>query len=293
MVFSILLGHTDIANKYDTNKESQSTFLEIEKERVRYVQKGKGKDIVLVHGTPGSLEDWNSIIDSLSQNFRVTAFDRLGHGFSTKNNYTYHIKDNAELLKRIIEKLDLKSPMIVGHSYGGSTAAYLAATHYNDSLIYIIIDSPLFEYEPSTVLKLLSIPLLGKGIGFVANYTIAENHIEKGVTEAFANQNQEQLIQLIDERKEMWLQPKVLHSKAKESVNYQGDLDKISNKYNSITADITIVTGTDEKKTMKLDCERFHKDVPKSNLIIINKTGHYIQFDQSERIFQIINSKMK
>src|SRR5690554_5665765 len=75
---SILLGQTNLGN-LSQNENNKDTFITIGDEKIRYLQKGEGKDILFIHGTPGSIEDWKELIDSLSQNFRVTAFDRLGH----------------------------------------------------------------------------------------------------------------------------------------------------------------------------------------------------------------------
>ncbi|MEE9438545.1 MAG: alpha/beta hydrolase [Saprospiraceae bacterium] len=288
----IVLGLSDIGNKYDELAQDKFRYLEIDNNRIRFLQEGIGKDIILLHGTPGSIEDWTPIIKLLAKSYRVTTYDRLGHGYSTNEDYSYHLKDNAELVNNIIQKLNLQSPMVIGHSYGGSTVAYLLANHYNDSLKYMIIDSPLFNYTPSGTYKLLSTPLIGKGVGLVANYTIAEQQIEKGVKSSFTNQSKSKLSELVNIRKKIWLQPKVLHSKAKESVNYQTDLSEISVKYSSISSDVIVVTGKDDIKTFYSECQKFSNIVPTDSLVVLENTGHYIQFDRTEDIVQLINDKM-
>lgn len=294
LAFSLIaLGLSGIGNKYDELGQGEFQYLEVDDNRIRFVQAGEGKDILLIHGTPGSIEDWNPIIKSLAKTYRVTAFDRLGHGYSTTKNYTYHLKDNAELVKKIIQKLNLQSPMIVGHSYGGSTIAYLLANHYNDSLKYMIIDSPLFTYPSRIDYQLLSIPLLGKGLAFGANYTLAEQQIEEGLKGAFGNQTQSKLNELINIRKQIWLQPKVLYSKAMESNNGQGDLTEIAVKYGSISSDVLVVTGENDSKTYLSECQKFSNIVQIDSLVIFKNTGHYVQFDQTEAIVRLINDKMK
>ncbi|SHG97876.1 alpha/beta fold hydrolase [Flagellimonas flava] len=289
----VVLGYLDIGNKYIESEQGGFRLLEIGDNSIRILQKGEGKDIILIHGTPGSIEDWTPIIEPLAKKYRVTAFDRLGHGYSTHTNYNYQLKDNAELVAQIIKKLDLQSPMIIGHSYGGSTAAYLMTNHYNDSLKYVIIDAPLFTYEVSDTDKLLSIPFLGKGVAFIANYTIAEQPIEDGIKASLANQNKASLQSLVNERKQIWLQPKVLYSNAKESVNYPSDLDKISGKYNTISSDLLIITGEDDKKTYRSECQKFSDLVLTDSLIILKNVGHYIQLDKADDIARIIDEKMK
>ena len=66
-------------------------YVEVKGNRIRYSQTGAGQDILLIHGCPGSLEDWEPVAESLSRKYRVTAYDRPGHGYSdaTGDLYTY------------------------------------------------------------------------------------------------------------------------------------------------------------------------------------------------------------
>jgi pimeloyl-ACP methyl ester carboxylesterase len=292
LLLIVLLGYSNIGNLPE-NENQENHFLKIGKEKIRFSQKGNGKDILLIHGTPGSIEDWTEIIDSLSQNYRVTTFDRLGHGFSSSNQYTYHLKDNAILVENLIKKLNLKSPLIVGHSYGGSIVAYMAVNSGQKDISYIIIDSPLYEYKPSKTYKLISTPVLGKGIALFSSYTVADNQIKKGVSSLFKSLEKERINELVKERQPIWSQPKVIYSKSKESVNYQDDLNSISSKYKSIDSKVTIITGRDSISTFRNDCEKLNREIPHSELIIIEKTGHYIQLEKPLNVIEIINERMK
>lgn len=285
------LGYTNLGN-LSIGESPQNSFLKINDETIRFSQNGKGKDILLIHGTPGSIEDWIHIVDTLSKNFRVTSFDRFGHGFSSSNNYTYHLKDNAELVEKLIKKLQLKDPLIIGHSYGGSTAAQMAVNSRNKNLRYIIIDSPLYEYSPSKIYQLVATPILGKGIALLSSFTIANTHIKKGVSPLFKFLEREKAVKLIEERQRLWSQPKVIYSKSKESVHYISDLNLISNQYKNIDSKITVITGRDSITTFRNDCEKFHSEVLNSNLIIFDNVSHYIQFDKPKELVQIIKQNM-
>ncbi|MDH7445257.1 alpha/beta fold hydrolase [Aquimarina sp. 2201CG14-23] len=286
-----LLGYTNLGNLSIT-ESSENIFVNIENEKIRISQKGNGKDILLIHGSPGSIEDWNSIVDALAKTYRVTTFDRAGHGFSSSNEYTYHIKDNAILVERLIEQLGLKDPLIVGHSYGGSTAAYMAVHSDLKELKYIILDSPLYKSRSRGIYKLISTPVIGKGIALASSYTIANSQIRDGVTPIFKSIKEEKIQELVKERQRMWSQPKVIYTKSMESINYQDDLNLISHKYKNIVSDITIITAKDSINTLRKDCEKFHSEVLNSELIILDNTGHYIQFDKSNDLIEVIHRKM-
>ncbi len=286
------LGYTNFGN-LSTNENPENTFVTIENEKIRIQQKGSGKDILLIHGSPGLIEDWNSIVDSLATQYRVTSFDRPGHGLSSSNQYTYHIKDNAILVEQLIKQLELKKPLIVGHSYGGSTAAYMA-THSNiEDLQYIIIDSPLYRSRLRKVYRLISTPVIGKGIALLSSLTIAKSQIKKGLDSIFKSVAKEKIPELIKERQKIWSQPKVIYTKSKESINYQEDLNVMIHKYKNITSQITIITGKDSLSTLRTDCEKFHKEVKNSELILLENTGHYFQFDKPNDLIKTIRRKME
>jgi 2-hydroxy-6-oxonona-2,4-dienedioate hydrolase len=50
--------------------------------RTRVLRAGSGPDLVLLHGTGGHLEAYARDIAGLARDFRVTAYDMVGHGWS-------------------------------------------------------------------------------------------------------------------------------------------------------------------------------------------------------------------
>ncbi|MFW6138329.1 MAG: alpha/beta fold hydrolase [Spirochaetota bacterium] len=104
----------------------KGSYIDISGLRIRYVQKGKGRDVLFIHGSPGSIEDWSPLAEDLSSQFRLTCYDRPGQGFSGTPNESFHLENNARIAFRLIEKLGLIDPIVVGHSYGGSTVLAMA-----------------------------------------------------------------------------------------------------------------------------------------------------------------------
>lgn len=84
--------------------------------------------IVFHHGWPLSSDDWdNQMLFFLSQGYRVVAFDRRGHGRSdqtdTGNEMDTYAADTADL----VNALDLRNTVHIGHSTGGGVVARYAA----------------------------------------------------------------------------------------------------------------------------------------------------------------------
>ena len=292
LIVIVLLGYTNLGN-LQTNESLKNYLITIGDEKIRVLQKGSGKDILLIHGTPGSIEDWYEIIDTLSQNYRVTAFDRLGHGFSSSNQYSYHLKENATLVENLIKQLNLKSPLIVGHSYGGSIAAFMAVNSELKNIEYIIIDSPLYNYQASKLYKLVATPIFGKGIALFSSFTTANKQIKEAVSSLLKSLDEETIHKFVKERQLIWSQPKVIYSKSKESVNYLDDLNSISKKYKTIKSKIILITSKNSIGTFKKDCEKFNSEVPNSELILLDNTGHYIPLEKPLAVINVIRERMK
>ncbi len=268
----------------------QGQFIDIGKERIRYIQKGEGQDVLLIHGTPGSIEDWQPIIDSLSTTHRVTAFDRPGNGFSTANNYNYTIKENVIIVNQLIDKLMLDSVAVVGHSYGGSIAARMATTKNDKVKSYVIVASPLYNLKAGGLYKLITAPLIGKGMSVLISKTVASKKIEEGLLARFEGNAKILTDDFLASRKQLWSQPKVLYATSKEHINYDNDLKEISDNYKNINAKVSIVYGTNDFQQILTDSKKLHNDLPASEIFALENTAHFVQFEKPKTLMEIIKN---
>jgi non-heme chloroperoxidase len=97
---------------------------------IYYKDWGKGQPIVFSHGWPLSADAWDPQMLFLGQKgYRVIAHDRRGHGRSGQpwngNNMDQYADDLAELM----DALDLKDAIMVGHSTGGGEVAHYIGRH--------------------------------------------------------------------------------------------------------------------------------------------------------------------
>ncbi len=91
---------------------------------------GSGRPVVLSHGWPLSGDAWDVELKLLADHgYRAIAHDRRGHGRSdqpfTGNDMDTYAADLAEL----VDHLDLRDLVVVGHSTGGGEAVRYAARH--------------------------------------------------------------------------------------------------------------------------------------------------------------------
>lgn len=89
-----------------------------------------GPVVTFSHGWPLSADAWDSQTFFLaSKGFRCIAHDRRGHGRSSQTWEGNHMDQYADDLAELIEKLDLKQMMMVGHSTGGGEVARYMGRH--------------------------------------------------------------------------------------------------------------------------------------------------------------------
>jgi len=96
-----------------------------------YEEKGTGEPVVFSHGIPTDHRAWSSQMDAFSKNYRTIAYSRR---YAAPNDRKGDLSDstvenNAADLKGLVEKLGVGPIRLVGHSYGGFTAAYFASEH--------------------------------------------------------------------------------------------------------------------------------------------------------------------
>ncbi|MBS1102111.1 alpha/beta hydrolase [Gluconobacter sp. Dm-62] len=86
--------------------------------------------IVFHHGWPLSADDWDAqMLFFLSKGFRVIAHDRRGHGRSTQVSDGHDMDHYAADTSAVVEHLDLKNAIHVGHSTGGGQVARYVAKY--------------------------------------------------------------------------------------------------------------------------------------------------------------------
>src|ERR1044072_5727632 len=95
-----------------------------------YKDWGKGQPIVFHHGWPLSSDDWDTqMLFFLQQGYRVVGIDRRGHGRSTQVSEGHDMDHYAADAAAVIEHLDLRNTIHIGHSTGGGEGTRYVGRH--------------------------------------------------------------------------------------------------------------------------------------------------------------------
>jgi non-heme chloroperoxidase len=97
---------------------------------IYYKDWGSGQPVVFSHGWPLSADAWDEQLLFVANNgYRAIAHDRRGHGRSSQPWNGNEMDTYADDLAALVEKLDLKDAVHVGHSTGGGEVARYIGRH--------------------------------------------------------------------------------------------------------------------------------------------------------------------
>jgi len=150
---------------------------------------GRGPAVVLLHGLPGTAEDFDAVTARLRRRHTI-AFDRPGFGFSSGG---YHDLDRQlETLASLLHALGARRPVLVGHSYGGTLALAYAARHPDDVRGLVLVDaaaggqeSSFSDRAQSRLVQALSLPVVRPIADATFSQLMRTVSAKQGDTDAF------------------------------------------------------------------------------------------------------------
>lgn len=174
---------------YSKPKYGVDKFLVVKGYNIHYVEAGEGQPILLIPGAFSTYRHWNKIVPFLSRDFKLLCIDYLGVGDSDKprSGFKYTIEEQADLIVKMIETLQISKASIVGVSYGGAIALNLAARYPErvDKIISIegngINGNKHQKISYGPMADLLRFPLVGELPIGVIRSGLADKFVTKSV----------------------------------------------------------------------------------------------------------------
>ncbi|MEK6754130.1 MAG: alpha/beta hydrolase [Chloroflexota bacterium] len=127
--------------------EADSKFIEVNDVRIHYKEAGTGEiTFILMHGFGGSTFSWREVMDDFSQHGRVIAYDRPAFGLTERPmpedwaENPYGIKANIELLRGLMDAMEIEKAILVGNSAGGGVAVAFALEYPERVASLILVD---------------------------------------------------------------------------------------------------------------------------------------------------------
>ena len=136
----------------------------------------KSKDaIVFLHGWGQNIQMMEPIAKPLEKTNRIIIIDLPGFGESEEPKYVWTLEDFAEMVHALLEKLNVKNPYLVGHSFGGKISILYTSKYDVNRLVLLSSPYKVKIKKVSTKVKILKALKKVPGLGALAE--VAKKHM--------------------------------------------------------------------------------------------------------------------
>jgi non-heme chloroperoxidase len=171
-----------------------------------YKDWGTGRPVVFSHGWPLNADAWDPQLNLVAgKGYRAIAHDRRGHGRSSQTWGGNEMDTYADDLAELLDQLDIRDAVLVGHSTGGGEVVRYLARHGQDRVAKAV----LLGAVPPLMLKTSDNPQGSPMEGFDAIRAGVANDrsaFYKALSEVFYGFNRAGAAVSEGKRNEFWLQ---------------------------------------------------------------------------------------
>jgi non-heme chloroperoxidase len=142
---ALLTGRANAAtssSNRDKGTNAMSTITTKDGVHIFYKDWGHGQPIVFHHGWPLSSDDWDAqMLFFLQNGYRVIGIDRRGHGRSSQVSDGHDMDHYAADAAAVVDHLDLRNAVHIGHSTGGGEVARYVARYGKGRVVKAVLIS--------------------------------------------------------------------------------------------------------------------------------------------------------
>ncbi len=169
-------------------------FLNLDGDRLHYIDMGSGPVIVMVHGNPTWSYYFRNLISLLQKDHRVIAIDHIGCGLSDKpSDYPYSLAQHIKNLESLIEHLRIDRFSLVVHDWGGAIGMGCAVKRPMDIDRIVVMNTAAFRSSRIPLrIQVCRLPVVGEiivrlfnGFAWPAQYMAVKKKMAPGVARAY------------------------------------------------------------------------------------------------------------
>ncbi len=269
------------------------SFVTVNGLRLHYVRRGSGPTVVLLHGSEGFWQDFQAVMERLSLQYDVIAFDRPGHGYSDSPPVADCAPDaQARIIHDALQRLGVTRPLLVGHSWSGSLLLAYALAYPQEvaglTLLGGWVHAP--DARPLWLLRLPSVPLLGPLVVATLLILVRGHYLRKSLREAFAPDpvpaDYARLASALWQRR-----TSQALTFARENTRDRAVMRALRPCYGQIQVPIVIVTGDCDQVVPPAEhAYPLHEALPHSTLTVLPDTGHELPQTRPAAVVEAITT---
>jgi pimeloyl-ACP methyl ester carboxylesterase len=282
-----------LAKKAQRDNPPAGNFIVVDGVRLHYVERGTGRPLVLFHGNGSMIQDFESsgLIELASKNYRVIVFDRPGYGHSDRpRNVIWTPQAQADLFFTALERLGVRSALVLGHSWGASVAVSLALKHPQFVEALILASGYYFPTARADFVA-MSAPAI-PGFGDVLSYTISplvSRMVWPMMLKVIFGPGSVP-VKFGGFPKAMAVRPSQIHASAEEAALMIPNAIASSGEYGNLKMPVIIIAGVDDRLIdTNQQSGRLHNEVRQSKMHRVPATGHMVHQTATYSVMSAIN----
>ena len=272
-------------------------FVEVDGVRVHYIARGKGRPVVLLHGNGTMAEDFLicGLLDQLAQRYRVIAVDRPGFGHTERPRHrVWTASAQAHLVHRVLERLNVERPIVVGHSWGTLVALALATGRWREIRGLVLLSGYYYPSRRADVA--LSTPLAIPGLGDAARSMMPQAIGHLLAPQVFRHVFKPQAVPARFKARfpvEIAIGATQMRASAEDTVALNAAAALLQPHYSTLRVPLAIITGdADAIVDAEAHSCLLHREVADSTLTVLPGLGHMVQYAARGRIGRAVDELM-
>jgi haloalkane dehalogenase len=257
---------------------------------MRYVDEGRGKPLVMVHGNPYWSFEYRRLISHFSGKRRCVAPDLLGFGLSDKpGEWGYLPQQHAESLEELLDSLDLREITMVVNDWGGPVGLAYAIEHPERIESVVVTNSWLWSVADDWYYRAFS-GFVGGAIGrflirrfnFFARGVVRRVFGDKKKLTAELHKQITAPLATPDERKGSWVFPGQI-------VGASDWLEELWERRGRLEGKVKlIVWGMKDIAFREKELERWRQAFPGARVLRLPQAGHFVAEEAPEPLIEAI-----
>ena len=255
--------------------------------RVRFVRKGSGPAIVLLHGFASSIYTWKDVAPVLARDHDVLALDLPGFGQSDCPP-DLSFDEYPAVLLGLLDRLGVSRATLVGNSMGGAVAVAVAAARPDRVERLVLVDAAGFNLEE----KQRPWPIRVVGSAPVAavldRLPLRRLLVGASLRQVFFD---DALVtrERIDEYLEPVLRPATPQAIRSLLASRSLHADAFEKLLRKVTAPALILWGREDEWIPLRDAGRFAGALPGSRVVVLDRCGHMPQEERPAEVARLIS----
>ena len=269
-------------------------FIDVDGVRLHYVERGEGPPLVILHGNGSMIQEVTAsgLFELAASRYRVIVLDRPGYGHSGRpRRRWWGPQAQAVLLHKLLARIGVEQPIILGHSFGAALAAAFGLAFPTAARSLVLASGYYFPTARIDV-PLMAPPALPV-IGDLMRHTISPligRLLWPGMLKLLFRPAP---VPRYFERFPVWmmLRPLQLRAAAEEAAMLIPSAMSMQQRYRDMQVRTVIIAGAQDRY---VDPGRHSvelaKIIPGAELILSPRAGHMIHHTDPRRVLQAIEA---